>query len=94
MHHQDNFDSVTERPVASIASGCLYAVYVVSLSAGLLFLNALFCLYLYGALPKLDNEQFQARLGQLFYFTVPLLMLILEWHVLDRLQRLFRLGAR
>lgn len=89
----NNVDSVTERPIASVASGCLYSFYVVGLSAGMLFLNALFCLAIYALLPKVEDEQIASRLGQLFFFVVPVLMLIVEWNLLDRLQRLFRSGA-
>lgn len=79
-----------ETPLVNITSGCLYAVYVVGLSAGMLFLNALFCLMIYSLLPKPDNEQMASRVGQLFFFIVPLVMLIVEWNLLDRVRRLFR----
>ena len=94
MQDQEERNAAAERPLANIASGCLYAIYVVSLSAAMLFVNALFCLTIYSAVPKPENEQFAPRVGQLFFFTVPLIMLIVEWHVLDRLQRLFRPGTR
>lgn len=94
MQDQQSLDAVTERPVASVASGCLYAVYVVGLSASMLFVNALICLTVYSALPKPEDEEVASRVGQLFFFTVPLIMLIVEWHLLDRLQRLFRSGPK
>lgn len=75
--------------MANVASGCLYACYVVLLSSGMLFLNALFCLAAFAAIPKPD-DQTTSRIGQLFFFVVPVLMLIVEWNLLDRLQRLFR----
>ncbi|MFN3190051.1 MAG: hypothetical protein ACE361_05965 [Aureliella sp.] len=86
----EQLDVVTERPVASVASGCLYAFYVVGLSAGLLFVNALVCLAIYSAVPKFGDDQIAPRIGQLVFFTLPLIMLLVEWNLLDRLQRLFR----
>ncbi len=83
-------NSLRETPLANIASGCLYAVYVVGLSAGLLFLNSLFCTMVYAFVPKLSNEQMASRAGQLFFFVVPLILLIVEWNLLDRVRRLFR----
>ena len=94
MQDEEAIDSGRERPLANVASGCLYAFYVVALSAGMLFVNALFCLTIYSAIPKIDDEQFAPRIGQLFFFTVPLIMLVIEWHLLDRLQRLFRSGTQ
>lgn len=90
----DHLKASRESPLANVASGCLYAVYVVGLSAGMLFVNALFCLSIYPTLPKPDDEQWASRVGQLFFFTVPLIMLVIEWHLLDRLQRLFRSAPR
>lgn len=86
--HED--DMFTERPVVSALSGCSYAIFVIGVSAVMLLVNALFCLAIYSALPKSGNEQIASRIGQLFYFIVPVLLMIVEWNVLDRLGRLFR----
>lgn len=86
----EQLDTVTERPLISVTSGCLYAFFVVGLSATLLFLNALACLAAYPYFPSVGDEQIGAKLGQLFFFMVPLIMLIVEWHLIDRLQRMFR----
>ncbi len=83
-------DSFTERPITSSLSGCLYAAFVVFVSTGMLLVNAVLCLTIYAALPKYDNEQISSRIGQLFFFVAPILLLIVEWNLLDRLQRLFR----
>ena len=83
-------DTAGERPLTSAASGCLYAGFVVAISAGLLFLNALLCLTVYAVLPKSGDENVIARAGQMFFFIVPVLLLVVEWHLLDRIQRLFR----
>ena len=90
MNDDTQFDLVTERPVVSVVSGCLYAVIVVALSGGMLFLNALFCLAIYSLLPKVGDEQIASRIGQMIFFVLPLVMLLLEWHLIDRIQRLFR----
>ena len=86
-------DSFSERPLTSALSGCLYAMFVVLISVAMLFVNALLCLTIYAAIPKSGNEEVMARIGQLFFFIAPLLLLILEWNLLDRLQRLFRMSA-
>lgn len=83
-------DMFTERPVVSALSGCSYAVFVIGISALMLLVNALFCLTIYSVLPNSANEQIASRVGQLFYFIVPVLLMIVEWNVLDRLGRLFR----
>jgi uncharacterized membrane protein YwaF len=85
-------DSFSERPLTSALSGCLYALFVVVASVSMLFVNALLCLTIYSAVPKPGNEEIVARIGQLFFFIAPLLLLILEWNLLDRLQRLFRIS--
>jgi len=82
-------DSFAQRPVRSALSGCLYAAFVVIVSAGLLLVNALLCITIQGVLPKPSNEALAARLGQLFFFVVPVGLLIVQWNLLDRLQRLF-----
>lgn len=86
----DPVDSFTEQPLRSALSGCLYAAFVVSVSVGLLLVNALLCLTIYGAVPKLGSDEVTSRLGQLFFFVAPVLLLLVEWNLLDRLQRLFR----
>lgn len=90
MSINDEKDFYTERPLASTASGCMYSFYVVALSAGLLFINALLCLTIYAAMPKHRDEQIASRIGQMYFFVVPVILLIVEWNLLDRLQRLFR----
>ncbi len=83
-------DSVADRPLQSALSGCLYVAFVVAVSVFLLLVNALLCLTIYGAVPKPDNDALVSRVGQLFFFVAPVLLLIVEWNLLDRLQRLFR----
>jgi uncharacterized membrane protein len=85
----DQVDSFTERPMRSALSGCLYVAFVVSVSVSLLLVNALLCLTIYGGIPKSGNEALTSRLGQLFFFVAPILLLLVQWNLLDRLQRLF-----
>lgn len=85
----DEGDSFARRPVRSALSGCLYVAFVVIVSVGLLLINALLCLTIYGAIPKSGSEELSARMGQLFFFVAPVLLLIVEWNLLDRLHRLF-----
>ncbi len=90
MTTSESTDAAGELPLTSAASGCLYASFVVVVSAGLLFVNALFCWTVYAVFPKPADENVAARIGQMFFFIVPVLMLVIEWHLLDRIQRLFR----
>ncbi|MEM7558846.1 MAG: hypothetical protein AAF394_06970 [Planctomycetota bacterium] len=93
MKEETQIDVVTERPVVSVVSGCMYAVMVVVVSGGMLFLNTLFCIAIYGLIPKVANEQVASGVGQLMFFSVPLILLVVEWHLVDRIQRLFRSSA-
>ena len=83
-------DAASERPIASAASGYLYATYVIVISAGLLFLNAIFCLTVFASLPIDHEDEMNARIGQMFFFIVPIVLLIVEWNLFDRVRRLFR----
>ena len=83
-------EAVSRWSVTGALSGCLYAAFVVAISVGLLFLNALLCLTVYASIPKPDSAS-MARVGQLFFFIAPALLLLVEWNLLDRLQRLFRI---
>lgn len=82
-------DSFTEHPVRSALSGCLYAAFVVSVSVGLLLVNALLCVTIFSAIPKSGSEAMISKLGQLFFFVAPVLLLLVQWNLIDRLQRLF-----
>ncbi|GIW98831.1 MAG: hypothetical protein KatS3mg111_2164 [Pirellulaceae bacterium] len=84
----------TPKPWRTAGSGCLYAVYVIALSTALLLVNAIFALTLFSVVPKPASKELAARVGQFVYFVVPLILLILEWHLIDRIYRLFDRGNR
>ncbi len=90
-----NLDYGTEQPetlserLAAAFSSSLYAIFVIALSGGMLLVNAIFCLTVYAAMPKYQNAQIAAQIGQFFFFIVPVLLMVLEWHLLDRIGRLF-----
>ena len=86
---RSNRETVRRR-LANSLSGMLYAVFVVAMSGMMLFMNAILCLTIYSALPKYNNEQIASRIGQLFFFIVPVMLMVVEWNLLDRLQRLFQ----
>ena len=86
--------SYSDRPATGALSGCLYAVFVIVVSGGMLLMNAFVCLMVYAALPKLQSEDISARIGQMFFFVVPIMLLVVEWNLLDRLQRLFQRHTR
>lgn len=93
---EDNATSISEdtdlfqdQPITSAFSGCMYATFVIGVSAALLLMNALLCLTVFSAMPQFSNAEIAARVGQVFYFIAPVILLIVEWNLIDRLQRLF-----
>ena len=87
----NDVDSFSDQPIKSAISDCLYASFVVMVRVSLLLMNALLCLTIYGAIPKSDSDEAVARIGQLFFFIAPVILLLVEWNLMDRLQRLFRI---
>lgn len=83
-------DGDIQRPTTAALSGCLYATFVIVLSGGMLFVNAFLCLTIYAALPRVQSEDLAARIGQMFFFVAPVVLMVVEWNLLDRVQRLFR----
>ena len=82
--------------LSSAFSSCAYASYVVGVSALMLILNSVLCLSAHSALtlfgPEwlMKNPTIQPRASQMFYFLAPVILMVLEWNLLDRIQRLFR----
>lgn len=80
--------------VSAISNGA-YAAYVVGMSALMLILNSVLCLSAHSALTLFGpewltkNPSVQPRASQLFYFLAPVVLMVLEWNLLDRIQRLF-----
>jgi hypothetical protein len=87
---QRDSDTFSERPFASMLSGCMYAAFVIAFSCGMLAVNAFLCTAFYAALPKHESVEISSRVGQLYYFIVPIVLLVVEWNLLDRVQRLFQ----
>lgn len=79
---------------SAISSG-LYATYVVGVSALMLILNSVLCLSAHSALTLFgpewltNNPAVQPQASQMFYFLAPVLLMVVEWNLLDRIQRLF-----
>ncbi|MGN6543870.1 MAG: hypothetical protein ACTHK7_02390 [Aureliella sp.] len=77
-------------------SGCMFLLLVVLITTGMLIVNAVVCLSVHSAFmtfgpPKIvDDPSLAPYVGQLFYFVVPVLLTIVQWNLLDRLNRLFR----
>ncbi|MCA9127637.1 MAG: hypothetical protein KDB22_11150 [Planctomycetales bacterium] len=86
----DESDSFSERPLASALSGCFYAAFVIALSVGMLLTNALLCLTIYSIMPEFGPPELNQRVGQFFYFLAPVLLMVLEWHLIDRVRRMLR----
>ncbi len=78
-----------------IVSATCYAIFVVGVSALMLVLNAVMCLSAHTALTLFGpefitkNPEIAPRASQMFYFIAPVVLMVLEWTLLDRLFRLF-----
>ncbi len=78
-----------------MVSNLLFATYVVIVSAMMLIVNALMCLSAHSALTLFGpewltkNPNIYPRASQMFYFLAPVVLMVLEWNLLDRIQRLF-----
>ena len=76
-------------------SNLMYATYVVTMSAMMLVLNSVLCLSAHSALTLFgpewltENPTIYPRASQMFYFLAPVALMVLEWNLLDRIQRLF-----
>ncbi len=76
-------------------SAITYAVYVVVMSAMMLVLNSVLCLSAHSALTLFGPEWLTKnptvfpRASQMFYFLAPVVLMVLEWNLIDRIQRLF-----
>ena len=76
-------------------SATLYAAFIVGVSAMMLILNAVLCLSAHSAFTLIApdsitmNPEIAPRASQMFYFIAPVILMVLEWTLLDRLFRLF-----
>lgn len=77
-------------------SGCGYAIVVVVISTLMLTINGVLCVSAYSAFTLFgprgltENPNVEPRVSQLFHFVTPVILLVLEWHLIDRLSRLFQ----
>ena len=61
----------------------------------MLILNSVLCLSAHSALTLFGpewltkNPVLQPRASQMFYFLAPVVLMVVEWNLLDRIQRLF-----
>ena len=81
---------VTARPRQWVGalSACLYAGYVLSVSALLLFCNSLTSFVIYSAIPQSKDRVVMAALSQMFFFLMPVLLTFFQWYLFDHLKRL------
>ena len=81
--------------ISGVVSATIYAIFVVGVSALMLVLNAVMCLSahtaftLFGPEFITKNPEIAPRASQMFYFIAPVVLMVLEWTLLDRLFRLF-----
>ncbi len=92
-------NSRTQAPTQSMfvaaLSSSAYATYIVGMSALMLILNSVLCLSAHSAFTLFGpewltkNPAVQPRASQMFYFLAPVVLMVVEWNLLDRIQRLF-----
>ena len=92
-HHPES--TLAPASLIPALSSLLYATYVVVMSAMMLVLNSVMCLSAHSALTLFgpewltENPTIYPRASQMFYFLAPVVLMVLEWKLLDRIQRLF-----
>lgn len=67
----------------------MYAAFVIAASVGMLLVNAFVCLTVYSALPEYAPPEIMSRVGQFFYFTAPVILMVVQWNLIDRVGRMF-----
>jgi hypothetical protein len=95
---ENQYASSGEEPnsLMTALSGCAFLLYVLLITTGMLIINAVVCLSVHSAFMTfgpsslVQNPGIAPYVGQLFYFLVPILLTIIQWNLLDRLNRLFR----
>lgn len=81
---------------ATSLSDWAYLLVVLVMTIGMLIINAIVCLSLhsfftaFGPAWLVDYSTILPYLGQLFFFLVPVLLTVVQWNLLDRLDKLFR----
>ena len=88
----------TSRPsgISSSVTGCGYLLFVLAITTVMLIINAIVCLSIHSAVMSFGPQYMQDKSGlgphfaQLFFFLAPVLLTILQWNLLDRLNRMMR----
>lgn len=98
MHKSESTTESKQRSGAELQSlfaATMYATFIVGVSALMLILNAVMCLSahtaltLFGPTTITENPEIAPRVSQMIYFVVPVILMVLEWILLDRLFHLF-----
>lgn len=77
----------TRRKWRGSLSFCLYALYVLGVSAVMLFCNSLASFVLYSTIPRSQEGAMVDAVSQLFFYVMPILLTFLQWYLIDRLMR-------
>ncbi len=93
-----NIEEMTSLPsgLSSSLTGCGYLLYVLAVTTVMLIINAIVCLSIhsavmsYGPSYMTDKSGPGPHIAQLFFFLAPVLLTILQWNLLDRLNRIMR----
>jgi hypothetical protein len=95
---ENSYDETSESRggVSTAAGGCGFLLYFLAVTTGMLIVNAIVCLSIHSAVMSFgpqymrDTSGLGPHLAQLFFYIVPVVLTVLQWNLLDRLNRLFR----
>lgn len=95
---ESSIDEMTSRPsgLSSSVTGCGYLLFVLAVTTVMLIINAIVCLSIHSAVMSFGPRYMQDKSGlgphfaQLFFFLAPVLLTIVQWNLLDRLNRIMR----
>ncbi|MCC6508388.1 MAG: ABC transporter ATP-binding protein [Pirellulaceae bacterium] len=97
--YEPSLDDLDDQPTGGLSTsmtGCGYLLFVLTVTTGMLITNAIVCLSIHSAVmsfgPKYMREPtgFGPHIAQLFFFIAPVVLTIIQWNLLDRLNRMFR----
>jgi|688.fasta_scaffold00198_31 hypothetical protein len=66
----------------------LYTIWVLGISAGLLFCNSMTSFVIYSGIPQSLTESLPASVSQLYFFLMPVALTFVEWYLFDQLRRM------
>jgi hypothetical protein len=85
-------ESSSDEPNSLVTSlsGCAYLLVILLVTTGMLIVNAIVCLSIHSAYMTFGPPRIVEDPTISPFFVVPILLTIVQWNLLDRLNRIFR----